>query len=108
PEGVQTLRNHEGFSATAYPDGQYYSIGFGHNGPDVKPGMVITEEEALRLLEQDVGWASEAVRTSLDPGTMLTQRQFDALVSFVYNIGSGAWRESGVPELISKGDLQGA
>lgn len=100
----------EGDVLKAYPDpatgGAPWTIGYGHTGPEVHPGMVITQQEAEAYLEQDlyrVGQqVSKAVRVDL------TQDEFDALVCFVYNIGIGNFMKSTMLKLINAGDFAAA
>lgn len=61
------------------------TIGAGHTGPDVVPGMTITDEQARQLLADDVQWAEQRVNTSVN--VQLSQPQFDALVSHTFNTG---------------------
>lgn len=71
----------------AYQDGGgVWTIGWGHTGPEVKQGMVITQGRADQLFEQDV--ASFVRDVNFLVKVPLTQNQFDALVSFSYNVGS--------------------
>lgn len=63
------------------------TIGYGHTGTDVKPEMVIDKEEAERLLKNDLKIAEKAVNTAVK--IPLDQNQYDALVSFTFNAGSG-------------------
>ncbi|HGO6127510.1 TPA: lysozyme [Burkholderia cepacia] len=90
--GVQAIMQREGFSATPYRDANGYSIGYGHF---IKPGESFTsidQSTGQALLMQDIASAQQAVASSVT--VPLTQNQFDALVSFVYNIGVGAFRSS--------------
>jgi lysozyme len=91
-KGIELLKRHEGLRLTAYrcPAG-VLTIGYGHTGPDVTPGKTITPEEAERLLRVDLTMAEGEVNWQL-PG--IAQNRFDALVSFVYNVGAGAFRTS--------------
>ncbi|MFY8148568.1 MAG: glycoside hydrolase family protein [Prochlorococcaceae cyanobacterium] len=77
----------------AYPDpasgGAPWSIGYGHTGPDVLPGLVITKEQAEAWLAADVAAAAASVEQLLQ-GVALRARQRDALVSFCFNVGAGA------------------
>lgn len=61
------------------------TIGWGHTGPDVYPGQIITEQKALQILEADAllreRGVSRLVRVDL------SQFEFDALVSFAFNLG---------------------
>lgn len=82
-----------------------WTIGWGHTST-AKPGMVITEEEAQRLFRRDVAWAEAEVNNYVK--VPLTQNQFDALVSFVFNVGAGAWRKSTMLRKLNAGDYDGA
>lgn len=62
-----------------------WTLAYGHT-KGVKPGDTCTLDEGQALLEQDVAWAAEAVNRAVT--VPLTQPQFDALVSFVYNVGA--------------------
>lgn len=81
----------------AYWDYHGYSIGYGHLG--AQKGQTITVEEAERLLQGDLKWAEREVNGL---GVSLLQCQFDALVSLVYNIGSGQFRNSTVRRLVKE------
>ena len=63
------------------------TIGYGHMGPDVVPNLTITQEHAEALLRVDLE-KFEARVMKYDPIYNWTQCEFDALVSFTYNIGS--------------------
>lgn len=91
-EGIALIKRFEGFEAEAYicPGGRW-TIGYGHT-KDVKPGSVITEERAEKLLIEDVAEAERYVQAYVH--APLRQNQFDALVSFVYNVGCGSFKRS--------------
>ena len=79
----------EGIRLKAYkavPAEKYYTIGYGHYGPDVKKGMTITKKQAEELFKKDVEKFEKYVQNT---GLCLNQNQFDALVSFTYNCGPG-------------------
>lgn len=82
------IKQFEGFRAKAYlcPAG-ILTIGYGHTGVDVLPGMRISEAQADELLRKDVARFSAIVAKSLT--TNVSQGQFDALVSFCFNTGPG-------------------
>ncbi|MGN5479542.1 lysozyme [Cupriavidus basilensis] len=63
------------------------TIGWGHTGPDVRMGMTISLARADELLEQDIAAFERIVSAAVT--TPLTQGQFDALVSFCFNVGPG-------------------
>lgn len=69
------------------------TIGYGHTGPDVKPGMEITAPQAVALFNADVNKFARSVEASL-AGVTLKQKQFDAVVSLAYNIGLGGLKKS--------------
>src|SRR5579864_8252343 len=84
--GLDLITRFEGFRAAPYNDaGKEPTIGFGHL---IKPGeqfTTITRNQALDLLTKDVHFAEDAVNTLVK--VRLTQDQFDALTSFVFNTG---------------------
>lgn len=88
-KGIDLIKSFEGLSLAAYrlPGEQYYTIGYGHYGKEVKAGQLITEAEAEKLLRADLEKFEEWVNTI--PPFELNQNQFDALVSFTYNLGPG-------------------
>ena len=75
-----------------------WTIGYGHTD-GVNQGMLITEKTADAFLKQDIQKAEDEVnRINAD----LTQEQFDALVSFVFNVGTQAFRVSTLRKLIER------
>ena len=103
---LQLVKRFEGFSPTPYRDARGWSIGYGHYmGP--QPTMQsISESDAYDLLRSDVQTASDAVKATI--GTALSQNQFDALVSFAYNVGINAFRNSTLARKVNAGDMTGA
>ncbi len=91
--GMNHIKNWEGLRLKAYkcPAG-VWTIGYGHTGPDVKPGGTITQAQADALLDKDTDDAESAVNTLVK--VPLSQNQFDALVSFVFNTGIGSFKNS--------------
>ena len=87
--GLKLIEQFEGLRLTAYKAtrrDKYYTIGYGHYGADVKQGMKITEAQAEAYLRQDVAEAEAAVNKYSGYGW--NQNQYDALVSFAYNVGN--------------------
>lgn len=84
-EGLRIIREFESLELKAYlcPAG-VWTIGWGHTGPDVKPGMEITEARAEQLLRMDLDRFEAAVQ-KLAP--VATDNQFSAMVSFAFNVG---------------------
>lgn len=99
--GINLLKKHEGLRLTAYrcPAG-VWTIGYGHTGAEVKPAMTISESEAEKLLRADVALAERAVNKHVT--SVISQNQFDALVSFTFNVGAGAFKESTLLRIINK------
>lgn len=92
-KGIELIRSYEGYRDTAYrcPAG-VWTIGYGHTG-GVYEGQTCTREEADRWLREDLKTAEGAVN-ALEPSRPLRQCEFDALVSFVYNLGTGNFQKS--------------
>lgn len=91
-KGLKLIKEFEGLRLKAYKDGGgVWTIGYGHtglvNGGNIKEGLTITEEDATRLLIDDVQKFEKHVNTYVQQ-YRLTQNEFDALVSFAFNIGS--------------------
>ena len=99
--GIELIKNFEGLRLKAYKPvktERYYTIGYGHYGRDVLQNMTITEERAEELLRQDLRKFEHAVNRvvgviELKMAT-LKQCQFDALVSFCYNVGVANFESS--------------
>ena len=91
PKGIALIKEFEGLRLKAYKcPGGVWSIGYGHTA-GVKSGMVITEAQAEEYLKADL-IAFERYLNGL--GLALNQNQFDALVSFIYNVGTGNFSNS--------------
>src|SRR5882762_5434929 len=90
--GILFIEKCEGFRSEAYRDsGGVWTIGFGTtkiNGIAVKEGDTCTEQQAQTYLQYDLAWAEKATNDLVK--VVLTQNQFDALVSFTYNLGRKA------------------
>ena len=82
------------------------TVGWGHTGTEVYVGMKITMAHAERLLTADVQWAEQAIERYVT--AYVRQNQFDALVSFIFNIGSGAFAGSTALKRINNLNWQGA
>ena len=91
PKGIALIKEFEGLRLKAYKcPGGVWTIGYGHT-TGVKPGMVISEAQAEEYLKADL-IAFERYLNGL--GLALNQNQFDALVSFIYNVGTGNFSNS--------------
>ncbi len=90
--GIGLIKKWEGCRTDAYkcPAG-VWTIGYGHTAT-AKPDMMISHLDAEDLLREDLVRFEQAVASLVK--VPLTQNQFDALVSFTYNVGTGAFRKS--------------
>lgn len=105
PRGIQLLTRFEGCELRAYKDqAGIWTIGYGHTGPEVREGMVITQKEAERLLTQDLS-ATEIATSAALRGVTLHELMFDALVCFVYNVGIEAFHSSTMLTLLKVGEF---
>ena len=86
-EGINLIKQFEGCRLTAYkcPAG-VWTIGYGHTG-GVKQGQTITQEQADRMLVEDLQKYEKKVN-KYDDRYQWRQNEFDALVSFAFNVGS--------------------
>lgn len=85
--GVSLIKEFEGCSLTAYWDVDAYSIGYGHHSKAIQKGTKITEEDAEAFLISDLE-RFEKLINQYDHIYHFNQNEFDALVSFAYNVGS--------------------
>ena len=106
-EGLELIRHFEGLRLTAYlcPAG-VLTIGHGHTGKDVKPGIKIDIFDAEILLKNDCAKFEDSVNVLVE--VPISQGQFDALVSFCYNLGAGALKGSTLLKLLNAGDYDAA
>jgi len=90
-KGLSLIKQHENLRLEAYlcPAG-VWTIGYGHT-LGVKKGMTITREIAEKLLAEDIAPIERALNAL---GLNLRQGQFDALVSFIFNVGIGLFNTS--------------
>ena len=88
--GFELIKCFESFSPKAckcLATEKYYTIGFGHYGADVKENQTITKEQAEELLQKDLEKFEQKVN-KYNNVYNFNQNQFDALVSFCYNVGN--------------------
>ena len=104
--GIALIKRWEGLELESYQDiAGIWTIGYGHT-ETAGPNQKISEREAEELLKRDLEPRERAVGdlTSVS----LNQNEFDALVSFVYNVGVGAYRNSTARKRLNRGDRIGA
>ncbi len=106
-KGLALTEQFEGLRLTAYQDSVgVWTIGYGHTGADVHPGLTITQQQASALLLKDVASAAADVNRLVT--VSLTQNQFDALVDFVFNAGGGNFASSTLLRNLNAGNYAGA
>ena len=112
--GIDLIKSFEGFSLTAYHGkcdrAGLYTIGWGH-ARGVRPGDKITLEQAEKLLREDIRDAENVVNLDYVSGRdkpIVTQNEFDALVSFVFNVKREAYLDSTLRRKLKAGDKMGA
>jgi len=104
-KGIDLIKHFEGCELEAYkcPAG-VWTIGYGHI-KGVKEGMTITEHQAEEMLKSELneyeGYINNLVTAELN------QNQFDAMVSWVYNLGGGNLKASTLLKVLNAGDYAG-
>jgi lysozyme len=108
--GIRVLQYFEDCKLEAYPDpgtgGEPWTIGWGHTGDDVVPGLVWSQERADSQLRTDLEERELAVNNFVT--CVMKQGQFDALALFAYNAGIPALGNSTLLRLFNEGDDNGA
>lgn len=106
PKGIALIKEYEGLRLGAYLcSAGVLTIGYGHTG-GVKEGDLITEQKAEQLLQDDLKkFENGVLRLVRVP---LTQNQFDALVSFAFNLGVGNLGKSTLLKMLNDRDYKGA
>lgn len=100
--GIDLIKSHEGLRTKAYMcPANVLTIGYGHTR-SVSPGQVIDVKEAEELLKEDLVRFENAVNKYVE--VYLNQNQFDALVSFTFNVGISAFRNSTMLRLLNIGN----
>ena len=98
---IEQIKVFEGLRLEAYRDAAgVLTIGYGHTGSDISEGDRISEYWAQELLRNDLGATEAAVRRL---HVARTQGQFDALVSFVFNLGIARLQRSTLLKVIREG-----
>lgn len=115
------LKTKENLSLKAYPDpktgGDPWTIGYGATGEGIGPGTVWTLQQAEDRMTEDIAFREDVVRLFVH--VPLTQGQFDAMVSIIYNVGVGSRSRDGIIRLkngkpstllrlLNAGDYRGA
>lgn len=105
--GLILLENREGKRNKAYLDSKGIpTIGVGHTSPEVYIGLVWTDQQIMDALADDVKTAEDCINKYVK--VPLTQNQFDALVSFIFNIGVAAFIHSTLLKDLNTGNYKQA
>lgn len=109
--GIAFIKRAEGEKLTAYQDSVgVWTIGVGHtgtvDGKSVARGMTITQNKSTSLLISDLAWVESAINGNVK--VPLTQNQYDALCSLVFNIGRNAFTGSTLLRLLNVNNYKGA
>lgn len=106
-KGVKLIKEFEGLELKAYKDSVgVVTIGYGSTGDHVFMGQTITEAQAEALLRKDIARFEKGVDDLVK--VPLTQNQFDALVSFSFNLGLGNLKSSTLLRKLNSLDYAGA
>lgn len=106
-KGIDLIKEFEGTVLKVYKDAVGLpTIGIGHLIKKGEQFTTITQQQAEELLAKDLKQFEEGVSTSVK--VALTQNQFDALVSFAFNLGVGNLNSSTLLKKLNAGDIQGA
>ncbi len=107
PAAYALIRRHESIRLRSYLDQKgVWTIGWGHTGDDVGPGMLIGLQDAQRLLDEDVHFAEFQLNRMLI--TPVSQNEFDALVSLLFNIGQARFKSSSLLRFLNFGERKKA
>lgn len=106
-KGIDLIKNFEGLELKSYKDSVgVLTIGYGSTGQHVSPDMIITKEQAEQLLKKDLERFEKGVSDLVK--VELNQSQFDALVSFSFNLGLGNLKSSTLLKKLNASDYKGA
>ena len=104
---LEIIRDFEGLRLRAYPDlTGILTIAWGHTGPDVYEGQVITQDEAEDLLDADVLKVEQNIKLVVK--VPLNEYQSAALISFTFNLGIGNLKKSTLLKKLNNKDYNGA
>lgn len=104
--GIALIKRFESCSLTPYRDGGgVLSIGWGHTGQDVMPGLLWTQEQADAAFLNDLYVRAEEPVWRLVTYE-LDENQYSSIVSLCYNIGAGNFAASSVLKIINDGDFE--
>lgn len=107
--GYQIIREFEGLRLKSYQDSKgIWTIGYGTikypDGTRVRAGDTCTQAQAEQYLKNDCAWVDAALDRLIH--VKVTQKQFDALASFVYNVGETAFSTSTLLSYLNEGRIK--
>lgn len=106
-QGLELLIAREGKKNAVYRDSKgILTAGVGHTGPDVHEGDVWSDEKVETVLAADLARFEKAINDAVK--VPLLQNQFDALVSWAFNVGASAAAGSTLVRKINEGDMDEA
>lgn len=103
---INILKSYEGLSLEAYPEADYWLIGYGYKNPSIHAGMSISPKTAERYLRNDLKAREDFVRSVVK--VRVNENEFSALVALSYNIGNGSLKNSTALRLLNEGDRRAA
>lgn len=99
-EGLDAIVKREGSRKASYLDTKgIWTIGVGHTGPEVHSGLMWTIQQIEDALREDIKEAEDCINEVVKAS--LKQNQFDALCSFIFNVGVAAFKKSTMLKLIN-------
>lgn len=108
-KGIRLIKFFEGCKLAAYPDpasgGKPWTIGYGHTHK-VKRGDTITQPQAEQFLYEDLETVCSTIEKSVK--AKINQTQFDALCSFIFDVGASNFINSTLLKKLNAGDINGA
>lgn len=106
--GLLAIAGYEGYRATVYVPvpGDLPTAGYGHADKRLAVGSYVSPSQALTWLKEDTAEAEAAVKSCVT--VPLTQGEYDAFVSFTYNVGRAAFCGSTLVKRLNSGDYVGA
>lgn len=102
-KGLNLIKRFEGLRLKSYKcAANVDTVGYGHTGPEVVPGMTISEEQAERYLKEDLERFEQCVSSFVK--LKINQNEYDALVSFSFNVGTNAFVNSTLLKKLNAGN----
>ena len=107
PQGLSLLMAREGKRNEVYRDTQgVLTVGYGHTGPDVMEGEIWTNERIEEAFAKDLQRFEDALNENIT--ATVDQNQYDALVSWLYNVGTSWARSATLIARVNEGNRGGA